>query len=108
MRASRQALGAIATVDGRAGDDVVALFDRAHLGTDSLDNTVWFVAEDSRCACRQGTANAMKITMADAGRDSSHKDLARTRLVDLDFLDYERLIGFAQNGGFDLHGPLLS
>jgi hypothetical protein len=103
-----QALNTIATVDGRASDYVVTLLYRAHLGADSLDNARRFVAQDSRSPRRQRATDAMKITVADAGGDRSHEHFAGTWLVDLDLLNSERLIRFAQNGGFDLHGLLLS
>jgi hypothetical protein len=41
----------------------------------------------------------MQIAMAHAGRDGAHEDLMILRIVDVDLLDGERLMGTMENGG---------
>jgi hypothetical protein len=50
----------------------------------------------------------MQIAMAHTACDRSHQDLVWSGFVDLHFLDGERLVGRAKNGGFDSHRILLS
>jgi len=45
----------------------------------------------------------MEIAMTYAAGEGADEYLARTRLVDFDLLDGQRLIDFAKNGSFDSH-----
>jgi hypothetical protein len=44
----------------------------------------------------------VKVAVADAGRGGADTHFVTARLVDVDVLDGQRLVGFAENGG--LHG----
>jgi len=45
----------------------------------------------------------MQVAMADAGRLDLHEHLARTRGVELNRLDAQRLAALPQNGGANFH-----
>jgi hypothetical protein len=67
MRTPQHALLAVATINRRARDYVIARLDCRDLAADRLDNTGRFMTEDRRHPGRQRPVQAMQIAMAYTG-----------------------------------------
>src|ERR1051325_3064001 len=102
---SRKTLRAAAAKPGETGDDMVARAHGRDIGADRLDHAGAFVAEHDRPVEREAAdaVDDVEIAVADPGRDGAHQDLAADGLIDIDRLDRQRLLDFAEYGGFDLH-----
>jgi hypothetical protein len=105
MWPSQQALRAVAAIDRRARDNMIARLEPGDLAADRLDDTGRLMAEDRRRLRRQCAMQAMQIAMAHSARHGANQDLARTRLVDLHLFDGERLFECTKNRGFHLCYP---
>jgi hypothetical protein len=78
---------------------VVTRLEIADAFADLLDYAGCFVAEDRWRTVRIETLDEMQIAVADAGRDRAHQDLVILRIIDIDLLDRQRLIGTMKYGG---------
>ena len=84
---------------------MVAGRDARHALADLLDDPGALVAEHGRgVAGRVGAARRVEVGVADAAGGEAHEHLTRSRPVELDVLDDERLGELLQNGGANLHG----
>ena len=114
-RADRGAEIGLARQAGRAGaafrrierNDVVALLDRGHAGTDIDDDAGALVAEDRRKqSLRIGARQRELVGVADAGRLDLDQHLAGARAVELDGRHFQRLAGRIGHGGANVHSFL--
>jgi hypothetical protein len=94
-----------AAEDGEAADDVIARLNVGDLVADGLDDAGGLVAEDGGGGMRVGALYEVEVAVADAAGGGADDDLVGDRLVELDVLDREGLLGAVEEGGF--HGRLL-
>ena len=75
---------------------------------DSLDHAGALVAEHERTIEREASESIdhVQVAVAHAGGDGAHQHLAAPRLVQIDLLDRQRFVHFAENRGGRLHGVL--
>ncbi len=74
-----------------------------HVGdllADFLDDTGRFVSEDRGRGIRIKSVDEMQVAVAHAAMRRLDENFAILRLVDLDVLDGQRLIGAMEDGGF--------
>jgi hypothetical protein len=88
--------------DRQAGDDVVARFDIVHLRADSLDYPCGLVPQHNGHGGRVEALVKVHVAMADPSRHGAHQDFVRPRGADVDLLDAEGCMDFAEYGSF--HG----
>src|SRR5277367_1523813 len=88
-----QAILAIAAEDGQACDHMVARLEISHRSADFLDDTCDLMAEHGGRRMGIKAVNEMEIAMAYATCHCPNQHLAIARRVELNLLDYERLIG---------------
>ena len=70
-----------------------------------LDDSGGFMAEDRGRGKGIVAVDEVQVAMANAAGDGAHQDFAILRLVDLDVLDNQRLIGTIEHGGLHCCGP---
>ena len=97
-----QAELAVAAEHRQAGDHVVARLHVGDVAADGLDDARGLVAEHGRRGPRPLALHEVEVAVAQARRGGADQDFARTRVVDLDVLDGQRLVGGVVDGGF--HG----
>src|SRR5271163_983019 len=100
IRMPRHALIAISTEHRQARDDVVAGLHVGDLLADFLDDAGRLVPEDRGCGIGIKPVDEMQVAVAHAAMRRLDENFAVLRLVDLDVLDGERLIGAMEDGGF--------
>jgi hypothetical protein len=91
--------------DGQAGDDMVTRLDVAHLGTDGLDHASRLVSKHDRHGGRIQSFVKMHVAMADTGRHCTHEDFVWPRGTDIDILNAEGFMDFAEYGSFHGDSP---
>jgi hypothetical protein len=83
---------ALAALGGEERDDVVARGDEGDVLADLLDHARALVAEHGRrVAGRVDAGRRVEVGVADAAGHEAHQHLAALGVVELDFLDDERL-----------------
>ena len=110
-RASLRARQAMAAARHEHHDDVVALLEVVDAGADLLDDARRLVAERHRHRPRPVALDHRQVRVAQPRRRDLDQDLARSRRVELDRLDLQRLrlrVGrrsahLVQHGGSDFH-----
>ena len=108
VRARAQAVDALPALRCEQRHHVVAGRDERHAVAHALDDACALVPEHARrVAGRIGARRRVEVGVADAARDEPDERLARLRLGQLDVLDDERLSELLENGGADLHPPIL-
>ena len=89
-----EALLALAAEDGQARDHAVAGLDVAHVRPHRLHDARGLMAEHrGKLGQRIGAIDEVEVAVTDAAGDGAHQHLAPDRLVDVDLLDDERLVG---------------
>ena len=71
-----------------------------HLIANRLDDAGSLVPKDGGCGHGVEPIDEVEVAVADAAGDGAHEDLARHRLIDLHFLDRERLVRRVEDCGF--------
>src|SRR5271166_5613582 len=97
---ARHAFLAITAKDRRAGDHVVARLKLANRRADLLDYARSFVAQDGGCRPLPQAINKMEVAVTDSRRRGAQQNLAIPRLIDINLLNAERLVGTTVNSGF--------
>ncbi|MPN43710.1 hypothetical protein SDC9_191270 [bioreactor metagenome] len=103
---ARQAELALAAFRGIERNHMVADSDRGHAFADRFNDAAPFVTEDGRKdPFRIGAGQGEGIGVADAGGNNAYQHFPGFRRGDVDFGDFERLLGSPGDGGagFD-HG----
>ncbi len=100
MGLAGEAVLAVPTEDGETRDDVIARLELADLEADLLDNPRGLVAEDGGRGERVVAIDEVEVAVTDPRGDDSDKDLAADGLVDVDFLDCQRLVRTMEYGCF--------
>ena len=100
VRMPRHALLAVTAEHRQARDDVVARLHVGDLLADFLDDTGGLVSEDRGRGVGIKSVDKMQVAVAHAAMRRLDENFAVLRLVDLDVLDGERLIGAMEDGGF--------
>jgi hypothetical protein len=100
IRMPRHALLAVPAKHRQARDYVIARLHVGDLFSDRLDDTGGLVSENGGRGIRIETVHEMQIAMAHAAVRRLDEDFAILRLIDLDVLDGQLLIGAMEDGGF--------
>ena len=90
--------------EGEGQDDAVARADARDTRPDRLHDAAAFVAEHDRQGQREVAATDSKVGVTDARGNQAYQDLVDTGIFELQRLDGEGVLAFAQDGGVDLHG----
>src|ERR1700722_4899331 len=104
-----QAAFALATFWRVERNDVVAWFHRSHAGADFTYDASALVAEDGwKQAFAVEAIERVGIRVANAGGLDLDQDLTRLRPFQIEFDNFQWLLGFESDGGACLHGLILS
>ena len=91
---------ALATFSGIEGNDVVTDFQSGYAGADRFNNTATFMAKDSgKQALWVSARQGVSVGMAYTGGNDTHQDLALLRRGNINFNDFQRLVGFKRHRG---------
>ena len=98
-RFAAEAAVAVPAEDREAGDHAVARREHRHVLTDRLDDSGALVAEHRRGDHRVEAVDEVQVGVADAARAGTDDDLAAARLVEVDLLDGECIVGGVEDCG---------
>ncbi len=103
------AVDALAALRREGRDDVVALSEVADALPDPLDHARAFVPEHGRCVARGiGARSGVEVCVTDPAGDEPDERLAGPGFAEVELLYLERRSEALENGGADLHAPILS